>query len=319
MLTVILATLIVVANCLNLRPIIGILTNPSNDTDPTNSTIMGSYVQWLNQGGARVAVIPFDTPKENLLKLLNSVNGVHFQGGSLNLLTSTKYYQTAKFIFDWAVASNQRGVYFPLWGTCQGFQLFSIIVSRDETILLRNYYDSWNLPLPLQLTREASQSRIFRHLTPELKSTLTTKNSTMNLHHDGVTPTSFAQNQKLSNFFNLLSVNQDRRGKLFGSTIESKTLPIYATQWHPERNQFEWGPRELLDHSLEGIQLMQYFANFFIQESRKNNNRFESYEEELKHLIYNYCPTPIEWDDADGTPDELVYYIPLQRNKNYKN
>jgi gamma-glutamyl hydrolase len=30
-------------------------------------------------------------------------------------------------------------------------------------------------------------------------------------------------------------------GKAFISTMEAKTVPMYGTQWHPERPQFEWG------------------------------------------------------------------------------
>lgn len=77
-------------NALNQRPIIGILTNPDNDQNPSNSTIAGSYVFWLSQGGARVAVIPFDLPTSDLYQLVKSLNGVFFQGGDNTLTTSSK-------------------------------------------------------------------------------------------------------------------------------------------------------------------------------------------------------------------------------------
>jgi gamma-glutamyl hydrolase len=40
----------------------------------------------------------------------------------------------------------------------------------------------------------------------------------------------------LSSFFHVLSHNKDRKGKVFISTIEGKKHPIYALQWHPEKN-----------------------------------------------------------------------------------
>ena len=40
-----------------------------------------------------------------------------------------------------------------------------------------------------------------------------------------------------------------RKGVAFVSTVEGKTLPFYATQWHPEKVQFEWDPEEGINHS----------------------------------------------------------------------
>jgi hypothetical protein len=41
-----------------------------------------------------------------------------------------------------------------------------------------------------------------------------------------------------------------RAGKAFVSSIEGKSIPVYATQWHPEKNQFEWNPDEGSFHPL---------------------------------------------------------------------
>jgi hypothetical protein len=48
----------------------------------------------------------------------------------------------------------------------------------------------------------------------------------------------------LKSFFQLLSTNVDRKGKAFVSSVEAFNFPIYATQWHPERPQFDWTPTE---------------------------------------------------------------------------
>ena len=40
-------------------------------------------------------------------------------------------------------------------------------------------------------------------------------------------------NARLTAFYNVLSVNKDRNGKEFVSTIEAKKYPIYGSQWHP--------------------------------------------------------------------------------------
>jgi len=46
---------------------------------------------------------------------------------------------------------EDSGDYFPVWGTCQGFQLLSVMTSGDENVLLHYEYDSENLGLLLVL------------------------------------------------------------------------------------------------------------------------------------------------------------------------
>lgn len=41
----------------------------------------------------------------------------------------------------------------------------------------------------------------------------------------------------------------------FLATMEAKDYPIYITQWHPEKPQFEWDPEECINHSYLSIQV----------------------------------------------------------------
>ena len=59
------------------------------------------------------------------------------------------------------------------------------------------------------------------------------------------TPQTYASNERLASFFDILSTNRDRKGKQFVSTIEAKGHDIYGVQWHPERPQFEWTLHEV--------------------------------------------------------------------------
>ena len=45
-----------------------------------------------------------------------------------------------------------------------------------------------------------------------------------------------------------------------------KKHPIYGTQWHPEKMQFEWEPKEDISHSPDAIPVGQYMANFFVKQ-----------------------------------------------------
>ncbi|KAG6961181.1 hypothetical protein JG688_00009235 [Phytophthora aleatoria] len=132
-----------------------------------------------------------------------------------------------------------------------------------------------------------------------LYSWLKDKPITMNNHEQGVTPERFNQYSSLTDFYTVLATNVDRQGVEFISAFEAKEYPVYAVQFHPEKNSFEYGeypdgtPYEVVDHSREGVASGQFFANFFIDEARKNELRFENPKEERKALIYNYQTSTI--------------------------
>ena len=66
--------------------------------------------------------------------------------------------------------------------------------------------------------------------------------------------------------------------------------PFYATQWHPEKNIFEWTRQEDISHSPNAIAITQYLSNFFVDEARKNHLKFPSEMEELANLIFRFSP-----------------------------
>jgi len=115
-------------------------------------------------------------------------------------------------------------------------------------------------------------------------------------HHYGIYPNHFASTSKLSSFFKVLSTNKDRGGVEFVSSIESNSYPIFGTQWHPEKNIFEWGktngiPNEAINHSPEAVYVAQYTADFFVEETRKSANAYTDPAEEDAALIENYKPS----------------------------
>ena len=55
------------------------------------------------------------------------------------------------------------------------------------------------------------------------------------------------------------------------------------------------------------IQVAQYFANFFVSETRKNAHKFSSKEEEEENLIYNY--SPVYTGRLDDSSFEQAYFF----------
>jgi gamma-glutamyl hydrolase len=260
------------------------------------------YVKWIEAAGGRVVPLRYDAPLPELDRLFNSLNGVLFTGGDINISTlDSQYMRAADHLLNRTLEANSAGAHVPLWGTCMGIQTLSVLISRKPSVVQLNAFDSESLMLPLNLTtpQMAKYSRLLRAMPLHILDVLTTKNVTVNLHHDGVPPETFSSDHKLSKFFRVISTNRDRKEHPFVSTIEAFDFPVYAVQWHPERPQFQFsisaGEHRLV-HTPEAIQAMQAVANFFVDEARQNSHRFASAEDEAANLIYNYAPTGPEGD-----------------------
>ena len=272
------------------RPIIGVLAQSpvGMPFEKLGQSYIGaSYIKYLESSGARVVPIMKELTEEEVEKLLLSINGVLFPGGDVNV-TSSDYAKTGRKIFNFAKKLNDNGDYFPLWGTCLGFQFLSFLVSGTDQVLSQT--DSQNLSLPLNFSSDYLNSTMFRDIAKDLANFLGSAATTFNAHDWSVTTTSFAQNEKLKDFFSILSTNRDRNGIKFVSTIEAKRYPFYGSQWHPEKNPFEWTLKENIPHEAKSIKVTQYMSNFFVNEARYSKHKFNTTEEEHSALIYNYCP-----------------------------
>ena len=134
-------------------------------------------------------------------------------------------------------------------------------------------------------------------------STLANLNVTLNLHHDGVPVVRWEENAALTAFFALLSTNFDRNGAAFASTLEAWNYPFTGTQWHPERNQFEWRNNNA-DHSADGVTAMQYMSNFFVGDARRNLQTFNDTALFARLSIYSY-----PWVNAADSVTSGVQWI----------
>ncbi|KAL9656722.1 hypothetical protein ABK040_002989 [Willaertia magna] len=282
----------------NNRPIIGIFAQPTGNSLKKygNTYIPASYVKFIESAGARVVPIPYHLPQEELRYIFESINGILFPGGGTDLTNAdgsfSKYALAQQLFIRWSIEAYEKNQdYFPVWGTCLGMQGISIILANDGDILVGGF-DSYNISMPLNFTSSPNTlqqtSRIFKYCPDHIMGTLMNQAVTLNNHHFGVEIPSF--NAKLSSQCNLLAVNKDRKGRSFVSLFEHKKYPIYASQFHPEKISFEWYPLEDINHSFDSVIANNYFAQFFVDETRKNLHQFDKIEKEQKALIYNYTP-----------------------------
>jgi len=281
----------------NNNPIIGILTQPSNGS-PTKSYIAASYVKYIESAGARVVPIFHNAPESELKHIFSSINGILYPGGGADL-DDTKLYKAGKYLYDLAIAANDNGDFLPLEGHCMGFQFLSMITSQNLTILSKTELE--NTSVALNFYDGFQTSKLFSKAPQDVVSILQNEKVTLNNHHYGVTPESFAANPYLSKFYQLVSWNTDITGKKFISTMESINYPFYALQWHAEKPLFEWNNWEDINHSSDAVKAMQYMASHFVQEARKSGHKFASTSEEASTLIYNYPTTYTGLQNGDFT------------------
>lgn len=278
------------AGNLNTRPVIGILTQPAEPEmlPYGDAYIAASYVRWMESAGAMVVPIPHTADKATLLALFKSINGLIFPGGGSDISSDTALYQSAAYLFELVLQENARGGVFPLHGTCMGFELLNCIVNGGDDSVLTPC-DAENLTLPLNFTSAAASSLLFGHAPGPVLNALATEPITMNNHGWCVSETTFNSTPSLEAFWTVLSTNEDRaRQVAFVSTLENSKYHVTATQWHPEKNQFEWNPGEVIQHTVDAVLSMQYVANTLVGLARMNNHSFPTSEDLWDSVIYNF-------------------------------
>ncbi|KAF0687673.1 Aste57867_20657 [Aphanomyces stellatus] len=264
------------------NPIIAIHAHASSHGD---ETIAASYVKWVESAGGRAVRIPYNASRTELVDLLHKVNGVLFPGGDGDP------NEAAEFIYEYAIELNDNGTYFPIWGTCLGFEWLVQLTAKNVSIL--DNVDAANISSTLTFQRKANRppSRIFS-FSPFF-DVLATAPLTDNFHDFGIFHAHFDATPSLASFYNPVATSVDRQGRTYVAVIEAFSYPFYGTQFHPEKNAFEFGEYpsgrlwKWIDHSYEAILASQAFGHFFIQEARRNNHAYADTAEQQAALLYN--------------------------------
>ena len=107
-------------------PVIGVLAEVLRDykrfTDKRHNHIVASYVKWVEMAGGQVLPIMLDQNDTYYEEVFRKTNGLLFPGGD-NLLDPAKrtpMMVAARKLYNLAVEANNRGDYYPIWGTCLG-------------------------------------------------------------------------------------------------------------------------------------------------------------------------------------------------------
>jgi gamma-glutamyl hydrolase len=135
----------------------------------------------------------------------------------------------------------------------------------------------------------------------------------IHLHHYSAALSQFAEGGVLdTGFFEVLGWNFDRNGAVsFASIVEATEYPIFGSQFHPEKNCFEWdqsweeesGSQDV--HSTAAIEVSQYLARFFVDQCRQNSNLFQ---EGSFPLIYEFQAVHHQEDKSDFEWEQAYFW-----------
>ena len=209
-------------------------------------------MKWVESAGGRAVAVPYDASDEHVETLFRSTNGLLLPGGGDVLSDAAK-----KFMSLARSANADGGDYFPVWGTCLGFEWLLQFEAGTDGILDEGF-DSENLTLALDFTDYgATASRTYTanftgfedahagYDVAAIQAMFADKSNpvTMNNHGSGLTPTHLNSNRQLAAFYKVVATNLDRKGRAFVSAIEAADprQPFYGNQFHPEKSQYEFG------------------------------------------------------------------------------
>nr|CAH7762391.1 unnamed protein product [Callosobruchus chinensis] len=269
-------------------PIIGILSQETHIVknhigENHNSFIVASYVKFLESAGARVVPIcAFSTFwGERFMEYFSSIL---FPGGGTYFNETGGYGEAARKLYQLAKVINDKGTYYPIFGVCLGLQVLGFAEIGDD---IRTGCELTNVAIPLTFAADYEKSRMFSKAPSEVINILKAKNVTYNFHRYCLTEETLRSYHLLPEW-KILSTDKDISGIEFISSMENNKYPFYGLQFHPEKNIFEFKMGIGIPHSIEAVKISQYFANFFVEECRKNGNRFPDHNIESRALIYNY-------------------------------
>jgi len=234
---------------------IGIITAPNDirNLDCASSYLYTSYIHWVEMGGENCIIIPYNIHEKELNILLKRVNGLIWVGGGI---TNKRYHtqqqeddllNTLFYCYNYAIRENDKGNYYPIWGTCLGMDIL-IMFSKNEATTIRESIHRFPLNGNYPLT--------FTDYSSKIKKVFPTKMQQLMKQHKCVHHHHMFGNDTIPDTVKIVSMQYN-----FINCIEFIKYPFYGVQFHPEHPETDLA-----------IKVSQILIDFFVGECKKNKN-----------------------------------------------
>jgi gamma-glutamyl hydrolase len=246
------------------RVSIGIVTAPMPKThlNRAESYLDKAYVSWVEMSGANAVLIPYNT--DSIATYLSMVHGVVWVGGAIenHNTHSIDQYKTLmrvfSDIFEHAVRENDRGNYFPLWGTCLGFDLLAMMGEHMKDGFFNRIQHANKFRLgPLTFT---GKSKLRSGVPVALQKKIAVTPVVHHIHEYGF-ELNHAHTKKIQKYLKVVSIDYADNGVEFMNMFEYRNYPFYGCQWHPEQPLTDLG-----------VELSRTLSVFLKKECAKNNS-----------------------------------------------
>ena len=94
---------------------------------------------------------------------------------------------------------------------------------------------------------------------------------TFNAHEWAVPLKTYENYDALEDALTILSTSLDKDGKQYVSTVEGKHMPIFATQWHPEKPAYEFSD-PTIPHTRTSVDAGYMTAQLLVEVAKLNSH-----------------------------------------------
>jgi imidazoleglycerol phosphate synthase glutamine amidotransferase subunit HisH len=287
------------------RPVIGVygVIEPIDDNTLHNKDILDTAIErWIEDMGGRVLLIPHWLSHSEYDTLLSKLNGVLFPGASRKMSLGSLWEENARYIYKYSQEHN-----IPLFGICRGFQLVGLFATNENKNWLDEYKDKGTHNAAF--SSYTLKSRLFSLFDDKNFYELENKWTTPYIHSHGLNESNFINNEYLNENFYITLYGHDNNGKKFVNCFESKIekgFDIYACQFHPEKVPYIRTDKYEDQHSMDSIKRSQLISLQFIEQARKNKNKFDFPQDYEKYYFVN---TYKKMNEKVSFDEKILYWV----------
>ena len=284
-----------------------------------------SYAKWLISYNVIIIPIDIKNEPEYILKAMDHLNALLLIGGVTPIYIHNQkitidgenshailkrepsdYTKTVKQIIEKAKEINISRR-FGIWGTCLGFE--SLLIADSDYTLGLNFVG--NLDYNSSIHIEDPNKDEGKFLSSELRLNSSKHKDLFYFNHNwAFTVDNFKSNEKIKDNWEIIATSNTRSNHRIIAMVKAKGYPFYAVQFHPEKTEFETGPKVHAVRTKEAITAAQKLAQLFLKSIEKSKNDKDINIDKLLSLV-NHDEIGYKISNA-GVFSEII----VMKNKN---